>query len=151
MGAFVTLYKKRNGAPEPAARAGKDLRGCVGYIFPIKPLVQAVIENAVGAASRDYRFHNITKDELPDLLIDINVLTPPERVASYNDIVIGRDGVLLYKDGKQAVFLPSVASDFGWNLDQTLTQLAVKAGCAPDSWKQGAQFDVFQSTSFEEH
>ncbi|HEY9773581.1 MAG TPA: AmmeMemoRadiSam system protein B [Planktothrix sp.] len=144
-GAFVTLYKKN------AHGRDKELRGCIGYIFPIKSLLQAVIENAIGAASRDYRFHNVTADELDQLQIDVNVLTPPTRVKSYNEIVIGRDGVLLYKDGKQAVFLPSVATEFGWDLDQTLTQLCMKAGCRPDGWKSGAQFDVFQSISVEEH
>lgn len=151
MGAFVTLYKR--GAPKSEHTAhgdDKELRGCIGYIWPVKPLLQAVIENAIGAASRDYRFKNVTPEELPYLQIDINVLTPPQRVKSQDDIVIGRDGVLLYKDGKQAVFLPSVATEFGWTLEQTLTQLALKAGCSADGWKQGANFDVFQSCSFEE-
>jgi len=151
MGAFVTLYKRP--APEQERTvhgAEKELRGCIGYIWPVKPLLQAVIENAIGAASRDYRFKNVTPDELPYLQIDINVLTPPKRVRSQDEIVIGRDGVLLYKDGKQAVFLPSVATEFGWTLEQTLSQLALKAGCSADGWKQGANYDVFQSCSFEE-
>jgi hypothetical protein len=151
MGAFVTLYKRGRLETEGTAHGDeKELRGCIGYIWPVKPLLQAVIENAIGAASRDYRFKNVTPDELPFLQIDINVLTPPRRVKSQDDIVIGRDGVLLYKDGKQAVFLPSVATDFGWTLEQTLSQLALKAGCSADGWKQGANFDVFQSCSFEE-
>jgi AmmeMemoRadiSam system protein B/AmmeMemoRadiSam system protein A len=150
MGAFVTLYK-RNIGRSTVHGDDRDLRGCVGYIFPVKPLVQAVIDNAIGSASRDYRFKNVTEEELADLQIDINVLTPPRRVKSYKEIVIGRDGILLYKQGRQAVFLPSVATEFGWSLEQTLAQLAIKAGCAADAWKHDAQFDVFQSISFEEH
>jgi len=152
MGAFVTLYTRASGDQRGDTAHGeeKELRGCIGYIWPIKPLLKAVIENAIGAASRDYRFKNVTPEELPHLQIDINVLTPPQRVRSQDDIVIGRDGVLLYKDGKQAVFLPSVATEFGWDLEQTLSQLALKAGCSADAWKQGAHFDIFQSCSFEE-
>jgi AMMECR1 domain-containing protein len=71
-------------------------------------------------------------------------------VGSYNDIVVGKDGVIMYKDGKQAVFLPSVAIEFGWDVSELLTQLSLKAGCSVDGWKQGAKFDVFQSDSFEE-
>lgn len=148
MGVFVTLYKK--GATTIGPHHDKELRGCVGYIFPIKSLVQAVIENAIGAATRDYRFKHVSPEELDKLQIDINALTPPHRVPSYNDIVIGRDGILMYKDGRQAVFLPSVATEFGWNLPQTLNQLALKAGFNEDAWKQDTRFDVFQSISFEE-
>ncbi len=154
MGAFVTLYKMKKSVDHSAAivsRADKDLRGCIGYIFPVKSLVQAVIENAIGSASRDYRFEKVKANELDNLLIDINVLTPPKRVDSYDKIRIGTDGVLMYKQGRQSVFLPSVATEFGWDLDQTLSQLSLKAGLSADAWKQGAHFDTFQSISFEEH
>lgn len=152
MGAFVTLYKKVSGGGSGSSskRDDKSLRGCVGYIWPVKTLLTAVIENAAGAASRDYRFVPVTPEELSEIEIDINALTPPRRVASWKDIVIGRDGVVFYKGGKQAVFLPSVAVDFGWDVEQTLSQLAQKAGCGADAWRQGAQFDVFQAESFEE-
>jgi AMMECR1 domain-containing protein len=56
----------------------------------------------------------------------------------------------MYKNGKQAVFLPSVATEYNWDLNELLTQLSLKAGCGPDDWKTGARFDVFQSDSFEE-
>lgn len=144
-GVFVTLYKHAHGSAEK-----RQLRGCIGYIWPVKPLVQAVIENAIGSASRDHRFESVKADELSDLMIDINVLSPPRRISSYKDIVIGRDGIVMYKGGRQSVFLPSVAVDFGWNLEQALAQLSIKAGCGSDGWRQGAQFDIFQSESFEE-
>jgi AmmeMemoRadiSam system protein B/AmmeMemoRadiSam system protein A len=147
-GVFVTLYKKNGKVEERCDH--KELRGCIGYIWPIKSLAQAVIDNAVGAASRDPRFNPVTADEVADLEIDINVLTPPHPVASYKDIVVGRDGVILYKDGKQSVFLPSVATEFGWTLEEMLSQLSLKAGCGADGWQNGARFDVFQSTSFAE-
>lgn len=145
MGAFVTLYKI-----DPANPDQKELRGCIGYIWPVKPLFETVMDNTIGSSSRDYRFQPVLKSELKDLEIDINVLTAPKRVKSYNDIVVGRDGVVMYKSGRQAVFLPSVATEFGWDLSELLTQLSLKAGLSEDAWKSGARFDVFQSQSISE-
>lgn len=155
LGVFVTLRKRAESPGGPAAQAGAhsgyDLRGCIGYIWPQKPLYQAVIDNAVSACSRDYRFNSVQSDELKDIMIEISVLTPPRRVNSYQDIVIGRDGMVLFKDGRQAVFLPTVAPEFGWTLAKTLEQLSLKAGLNADAWKEGAKYDTFQSEVFEEH
>lgn len=140
-GVFVTLNKKATGE-----RSGpKDLRGCIGSIYPVKPLWRSVQENAVAACSKDYRFTPVTPDELPNLEYDINVLTPPRRIAGPSNIVIGRDGIIMVKHGKQAVFLPQVPVEWGWTLEETLSQLSQKAGLSPDAWRDGAKFDVFQS------
>ncbi|HEY9734022.1 MAG TPA: AmmeMemoRadiSam system protein B [Drouetiella sp.] len=145
MGAFVTLYKI-----DPQEPSHKELRGCIGYIWPVKPLFQTVMDNTIGSSSRDYRFQPVLQSELKNLEIDINILTAPRRIKNYNEIVVGRDGVVMYKDGRQSVFLPSVATEFGWDLPELLTQLSLKAGLAGDAWKQGARFDVFQSQSISE-
>lgn len=144
-GVFVTLNKK------PAGGIGKcdpkDLRGCIGSIYPVKQLWKSVQENAVAACSKDYRFSPVQPDELPTIEYDLNVLTPPRRVASFKEIVIGRDGIIMAKHGRQAVFLPQVPVEWGWNLEQTLSQLSRKAGLSADAWRDGAKFDVFQSES----
>jgi MEMO1 family protein len=147
-GAFVTLYKRP--VSGLAHEGHKELRGCIGYILPMKGLAQAVVDNAVGASSRDPRFSPVEASELNSLQIDINVLTPPTPVASYKDIKLGEDGVILYKNLKQAVFLPSVATEFGWTLEEMLSQLSIKASFGRDGWRTGARFDVFQAQSFEE-
>jgi AmmeMemoRadiSam system protein B/AmmeMemoRadiSam system protein A len=149
-GVFVTLYSSEADAQQVTRPNGKTLRGCIGYIWPIKPLGQAIVDNTIGAASKDPRFKPVTKAEIDHLQIDINVLTPLRRIASYKDIVLGRDGIVMYKNDRQAVFLPSVATEFGWTLDETLTQLSLKAGCGADGWRSNARFDVFQAESFEE-
>jgi AmmeMemoRadiSam system protein A len=150
-GAFVTLYTKPPpGDQSNEPRGGKDLRGCVGSIWPTRPLWQTITENAISSASKDYRFEPVRPDELSNLQIEISVLTPPRRVASYRDLVIGQDGIILSKRNRQSVFLPFVATEFGWNLEQTLTELALKAGLRADDWKQDAKFDAFQSVSIEE-
>jgi AmmeMemoRadiSam system protein B/AmmeMemoRadiSam system protein A len=147
-GAFVTLYRKP--VSKDAHDLHKELRGCIGYIWPVKSLAQAVVDNAVGASSKDPRFSPVDVSELGNLQIDINVLTPPNSVESYKDIKLGNDGVIFYKNQRQAVFLPSVATEFGWTLEEMLAQLSIKAGFNRDGWQSGARFDVFQAQSFEE-
>ncbi|MCK4294522.1 MAG: AmmeMemoRadiSam system protein B [Planctomycetes bacterium] len=136
--AFVTL--KRNGR----------LRGCIGDIFPRQPLYKSVLTNAINAAFRDQRFPTLQKDELEDITIEISALTPPAPVSSCDRIRIGTDGVVLRKAGRSAVFLPQVAGEQGWDLNQTLTQLSLKAQLKADDWKEGASFLVFQADVFGE-
>lgn len=143
-GAFVTLYERQS----PDAK--RSLRGCIGYVLPVKSLEQTVMENTIAAASMDPRFEPVSKEELEKLEIEITVLSPPRTVASYKDIRIGTDGILLKASGRQSVFLPHVATEYGWTLEETLRQLSQKAGLAPDAWQKNARFEVFQGQSIEE-
>jgi len=147
-GAFVTLHKLAKDAVGPQRG---QLRGCVGDIFPTKPLYKSVIENAINAAFRDRRFQPVTIDEMKDITIEISVLTPPNYVESVDDIKIGIDGVVLQKEGSRAVFLPQVAREQGWDLQTTLNHLSLKAGLSEEAWKEGARFLVFQADVFGEH
>ncbi len=137
-GVFVTLHKKGM------------LRGCIGYIEPVKPLWEAVRDNAVSAATRDYRFPSVQKGELDDIGIEISVLTPKRKIGSLDEFVIGKHGIILEKSGRSAVFLPQVASDQGWGVEETLTHLSMKAGLSPDAWKEGTDFYVFEAVVFHE-
>ncbi len=143
------LYREKRGV-FVTLNVHERLRGCIGYIEPIKPLMDAVIQNTINACSRDPRFSPVQESELGSIDIEISILTPPRKIDSYRRIVLGRDGVILKKSFHQAVFLPQVAPEQGWNLEQTLTHLALKAGLSPDAWKQGAQFEVFQAVVFSE-
>jgi len=135
-GAFVTL--KRDGR----------LRGCIGYILPRKPLFQAVLENGFNAARNDRRFVPVVPDELGDLEIEVSVLSVPQPIGSYDQFRVGEQGVILSKDGHQAVFLPEVAVEQGWTREDTLSHLAQKAGLPADGWREGASFAVFTSTQY---
>lgn len=137
-GAFVTLRK--NG----------ELRGCIGHMAEDLPLGQAVGYCALQAAFNDRRFTPVELRELALIDIEISVLTPYEAVAGYEDIRIGRDGVLLKKDGRSAVFLPSVAVEQGWTRDEMLSHLSVKAGLPSDAWRKGAEFYTFRADAFGE-
>ncbi len=139
-GVFVTLTERRGG----------QLRGCIGNILGDRPLVDGVIENAVNAALHDPRFMAVTADEEPHLHLEVSVLTPLRPVSGPEAIVIGRDGVLLEKQGRRAVFLPQVAPEQGWDTPTMLRHLAMKAGLDANAWKEGASFKVFQAQVFEE-
>ena len=123
---------------------------CIGDIFPRQPLYKSVIINAIRAAVNDKRFPRVTEAECNDIKIEISALTPPQPIASPGQIRIGVDGVVLNKNGQSAVFLPQVAPEQGWDVDQMLTRLSLKAGLPADAWKQGASFRVFQADVFGE-
>jgi MEMO1 family protein len=137
-GAFVTL--KQHG----------ELRGCIGHLAGDFPLRLTTGWMAVQAGVNDPRFPPITLKELNSLEIEISVMTPMKSVAKAADIVVGRDGVVIRKGGRSAVFLPQVATEQGWGLAEMLDNLCVKAGLPRDGWKSGAQFLVFQAEVFGE-
>lgn len=137
-GVFVTL--KKHG----------ELRGCIGHMTADEPLGKLVGTMALQAAFNDRRFSPLTSDELKEIEIEISVLTPMQQVAGAFDIRIGRDGVLLEKDGQSAVFLPQVATEQKWSRDETLGHLCQKAGLGTDCWKKNARFSTFQALVFSE-
>lgn len=134
--AFVTL--KRRG----------QLRGCIGDVYPHRPLYESVIDNAINAAVHDPRFAPVTIGELGQLSIEISALTLPKPISSPDQIRLGIDGIILQKAGRSALFLPQVAPEQGWDLQQTLEHLCLKAGLPVNAWQQGASLQVFQAEVF---
>jgi AmmeMemoRadiSam system protein A len=137
-GAFVTLKR------------GEELRGCIGRLFPESPLGKTVGAMALQAAVNDPRFPPVSAEEFPGLKVEISALTPMRPVSGARDIVVGRDGVLLAKGGRTAVFLPQVATEQGWGREEMLDHLCRKAGFPDGCWKEGASFSVFQAEVFGE-
>ena len=137
-GAFVSWYH------------GGMLRGCLGTMEPIEPLWVSVRELAASAATDDPRFPPVTPDEEPALRVKISALTPPVRVASPDEIEIGRHGIMLRKGPRRGVFLPRVAADMGWDRDTLLDHLCVeKAGLPPGAWRDpDASLWIFESEEF---
>lgn len=136
-GAFVTLRKHG------------DLRGCIGNMSEERPLSTVVGAMALQAAFNDPRFKPLTEDELSQVEIEISVLTPFKRVSGADDIVLGRDGVVIKKGNRQGVFLPQVATETGWSKEVFLDQLCYKAGLQAGDWKD-AQLFTFQAVVFSE-
>jgi AmmeMemoRadiSam system protein B/AmmeMemoRadiSam system protein A len=137
-GAFVTLTR------------ADQLRGCIGRLSPDEPLGETVAAVAIEAAVHDARFPPVTRAELDRIEIEISVLTPSRPVAAAAEVVVGRDGVLLSKGGRRAVFLPQVADEQGWGREELLDHLCEKARLPAGCWREGASLSVFQAEVFGE-
>jgi AmmeMemoRadiSam system protein A len=142
-GAFVTL---RSGKDESA-----PLRGCIGRMTADESLIEVVREMARAAAFEDPRFPPLKAAEYPGISVEITVLTPMRPIRSVEEIEIGRHGVYLTKGWQQAVFLPQVATEQGWNREELLANLCRKAGLPPNAWRESdARFQVFEGQIFKE-
>lgn len=144
-GVFVSLYTRSRDEGD------RLLRGCIGTIIGRHPVGEGIAAMAQEAAFHDPRFPPVEAWELPEILIEISLLTELTRVSSCDAITIGKDGILLTFGARKAVFLPQVAVEQGWDLGETLTHLSLKAGLSPDIWKDPrCTFEVFQAEVFSE-
>jgi AmmeMemoRadiSam system protein A len=136
-GAFVSLHA-----------SGGDLRGCIGHVTGDQPLGEVIRQVAVSAARSDPRFTPIVSDELPELRIEISVLSELARLeaADLYRMVIGRDGVLVRRGRAHAVLLPQVATEQGFGVEAFLEAVCEKAGLGPRSWREPAT-EVFTFTA----
>jgi len=121
------------------------LRGCIGSLEPQAPLYASVHENAVGAALRDPRFQPVCPRELPLMKVDVSILGPIAPINGPEAFRIGEHGIILEKGWHRAVYLPEVAPEQGWTVEQTLCSLSEKAGLPPEAWRSGAVLKVFSS------
>ena len=137
---FVTLRKKVSG----------NLRGCVGQIEARYRLIEAVAKTAIFSAVDDSRFPQVKLNELANLLIEINVLTPMF-VITPDNVLVGKHGLLLSKGSCRGLFLPEVAVSRGWDRLTFLDELCRKADLPRGSWRDAdAELQAFESESWEE-
>lgn len=140
LASFVTLH------------AHDLLRGCIGHLEAIQPLVADVAENAFSAAFRDPRFSPVTPPELNDLTLHISVLSKPEAItfSSEDDLIRqlrpGIDGLILRDAHHRGTFLPSVWESLPQPVE-FLTQLKAKAGLPPNHWSETIEFDRYTTES----
>jgi AmmeMemoRadiSam system protein A len=138
-GAFVSLH------------SGSELRGCIGQLEPDEPLTAVIQYCVVCAATRDTRFAPVTVEEIPSLKIEISVLEPPHRMESISEIEIGRHGLLIVRGRNRGLLLPQVATEYGWDAVQFLSQACLKAGVREKSWQDAAtQVFTFEAQVFSE-
>lgn len=123
VGAFVTLHLY------------DELRGCIGYIISESPLFETVCEAARLAATSDPRFPPVTKIEMHKILIEISVLSQPVPIGKYEEIEIGKHGLILEELGGRGVLLPQVATENNFDTKAFLTALCRKAGLDPYLWQ----------------
>ncbi len=128
-GVFVTVYCK------------DKLRGCIGRIESKVPLYQSVREMAISAAFHDTRFKSIAKEEMPDVHIEISVLTPLKKIVTIEEIVPGKHGILLRKDSRSGTYLPQVAIKTGWNAKELVEHCArEKAYLSEGEWQSSDMY-----------
>lgn len=136
-GAFTTLHLEG------------DVRGCVGYVFPVAPLFQTIIETARAAAFQDVRFLPVTREEAAHLQISISVLSLLFPIKA-EEVELGRHGLLVTQDNRRGLLLPQVPAEHGWGLKTFLEQTCRKAGLPPDAWEHGATLEAFTAEIFGE-
>jgi AmmeMemoRadiSam system protein B/AmmeMemoRadiSam system protein A len=137
-GVFVTLTERGN------------LRGCIGFIEPVAPLGDALVQAAIYAASEDRRFLPVRPEELRDLKVEVSVLTPLSDLSNPMAVVVGRHGLVIEKGDRRGLLLPQVATDNGWDRETFLEQACLKAGLPSDAWRKGARVSVFEAIVFHE-
>jgi len=139
VGSFVTL--KKNG----------NLRGCIGLFSSNNFLVDVVKNMTIASSSNDNRFEKVTPEELDDIEIEISVLTPFKKIESIDEIELGKHGIYIEKDGKTGTYLPQVATETGWDLNQFLGNCSkTKVGIGWDGWKDANIF-IYEAIVFGEN
>lgn len=142
-GVFVTLTE--NGL----------LRGCIGHPFPDSTLEDAIMDSAISAATRDPRFPPVGKDELNYLVVEVTILTPPEKINAPPEelperIEIGKHGLIVKQGYCQGLLLPQVAPEYNMDSIEFLSHTCLKAGLSPDAWLKGAEVSCFEGQIFKE-
>lgn len=143
---FVTLSKNN------------ELRGCIGFIEPIYSIIDATKKACISAAFNDPRFPPLTKSELDQIKIEISYLSPFEKIIAktkeelLSSITLGIDGILLKKGLSSALFLPQVATEWGFSKEEFLSNLCKKAGLPKLEWQntKEIEFYKFQVQIFKE-
>lgn len=145
-GVFVTISEYPSG----------DLRGCIGYPEPVLPLKDALKMSAM-AACHDPRFNDLTFSEAAACVFEVTVLTIPHKIRHgspeelLSKIAIGRDGLIITHKGRRGLLLPQVPLEFGWDKEEFLMHLSMKAGLSPIAWKDpDATIESFNGEIFTE-
>jgi AmmeMemoRadiSam system protein A len=137
-GAFVTLRRRGR------------LRGCIGQMTSSDSLLQVVTHCTKAAALQDPRFEPVRAEELPEIEIEISVLSPAAEIAA-DQIEIGRHGLIVTRGRQRGVLLPQVAAEFRWSPEIFLEETCAKAGLERDAWRHPeTRMEAFTAEVFSE-
>jgi AmmeMemoRadiSam system protein A len=137
-GAFVSIHH------------GPQLRGCLGRVTADWPVARVVAHLAGAVSNSDPRFRPVSVSELPDLCIEISVLTPEREPERPDQIEVGRHGLIVECGQRRGLLLPQVATQFGWDAPTFLEHTCLKAGLPRDAWRRDARIYVFEAQVFAE-
>ena len=141
---FVTLTKQ------------KELRGCIGSLYPRKAIVADVVDNARAAAVSDTRFSPLSEEEMPQIAISVSLLTGFEKIRYIdeqdllNQLVPSIDGVIIRDGSRQGLFLPSVWEQIP-DKKAFLDNLKLKAGMSPSFWSNDIKVYRFYTVEIKEN
>lgn len=148
---FVEVLRRPAGAFVTLNTLEGDLRGCIGSIQAVHPLYRAVVSSAIAAAFRDPRFPPLYPGELEHLHLEISVMGPIEVVTNIEEIVVGRDGLIMSWGRNAGLLLPQVASEYRWDRETFLNQTCLKAGLPRDAWRsKDCRIEKFSALVFGE-
>jgi uncharacterized protein len=126
-----------------------ELRGCVGFVFPVDSVYRAVAESARAAAFEDTRFRPVTREEAGELKIELSILSSPRPIVA-EEVEVGRHGLLISMHGRRGLLLPQVPVEHKWDRVTFLEQTCRKAGLPLDAWIRGAKIEAFTAEVFGE-
>jgi AmmeMemoRadiSam system protein A len=122
-GVFVTLH------------VGKRLRGCIGVIEARAPLGESIVKCAASAAQEDPRFSPMQPEELPNVDIEVSLLSPLQRIQP-EEVEVGKHGLLVEQGYHRGLLLPQVAVEYHLERERFLEETCHKAGLGADAWKE---------------
>ncbi len=148
------VFEEKRGVFTTLTKHG-ELRGCIGFPYPIKRLDQAIIESAIAAAIDDPRFEPVRLSEMDEIEVEVTVLTPPEKIEAKpkdlpKHVEIGRHGLMVKMGPFSGLLLPQVAVEYNFDAEEFLSQTCMKAGLPPDCWLTGAEVYRFEGQIFKE-
>ncbi|WP_075050411.1 TIGR00296 family protein [Ignicoccus islandicus] len=132
----------------------RELRGCIGYVEPIKPLAETVVDVAIAAATSDPRFYPVSLDEMDHLVVEVSVLGDHETYSAreaLKKIKIGETGIIIRRGPFSGVLLPEVPVEYCWDEETFIAETCIKAGLPPDCWlDEGTQATLFRGRTWTE-
>ena len=148
------VFEQKRGVFTTLTKHG-ELRGCIGFPYPIKRLDVAIIESAIAAAMDDPRFPPVILSEMDEIEVEVTVLTPPEKIeVEPKDlprfVEIGKHGLIVKMGVWSGLLLPQVAVEYNFDAEEFLSQTCMKAGLPPDCWLSGAEIYRFEGQIFKE-
>jgi len=149
------VFSEKRGVFVTLTRSGQ-LRGCIGFPYPVSPLGDAIINAAHSAAVEDPRFHPVRPEELGSIRVEVTVLTEPVVIEGPAEeramkVEVGRHGLIVRGQGASGLLLPQVATDFNWESEEFLSSTCAKAGLAGRCWRdQNVEISTFEGQIFHE-
>lgn len=136
---LTPIFSEKRGVFVTLTMQGQ-LRGCIGFPYPVMPLDDAIDHAAVAAAREDPRFPALEARELPFIRVEVTILTVPQPLTSDPDkrpdhVEVGRHGLIVRGMGTSGLLLPQVATEYGWNSTTFLNQTCGKAGLPDQCWQ----------------